>query len=202
MKNRQLGGSPLVALALLWGLALTSPALAQGDFSRDPGYVDIEKFVPTDQNNLKAEINLKANVLKLVANLSRHEEPEFAATLDQLKLIRLNSFGITESNRDHLVQQFDAMNAAVNRDPAWERIFMARDGSESYSIFIRTEDGTSIDGLLISGYDLADSANFINIVGTIDLSMIARIGERFDIDALEEVGRGLADDHHDGNDHE
>jgi hypothetical protein len=64
-----------------------------------PGYVDFGKFSPSASGGEFVEVNVKSNLISMVARLTKKEEPEIAELLSGLHLIRVNVIGLNEENR-------------------------------------------------------------------------------------------------------
>ena len=79
-----------------------------------------------------------------------------------------------------------AKTAKDLENKGWETIVKVRDKGEHAYIAIR-QDGNSIVGLVVLAAEEDDEIVLVNIVGTIDLDEIWRVGREFDIDHLDSV---------------
>ena len=78
-------------------------------------------------------------------------------------------------------------------EDGWEPVVRIRDEQEVIQILIR-HDGESIAGLAAMFVDGGDSAGFINIVGEVDPSQVARIGRQLNIRALSVIDEALEEE--------
>ena len=71
----------------------------------------------------------------------------------------------------------------------WIRLAKIKDGSEQVSVLILSDD-EAIHGLTVMVSDTGDgSFVFANVVGSIDLAAIQRLGEQMNIPGLDQLER-------------
>ena len=154
-----------------------------------PGYVDFERFGSFDLDDLTVEINLGGNLLNLLSGALEGEEDEFSQLLSSLDLIRVNVFELPEGRQSAA----ERMNSAVTdlRRQGWETVVRIHQEEEIH-ILIRSDDDLIL-GLLATWADPAGSVGMVNIVGSFDPALLARLARQLDIDALEDVDLGSLD---------
>ena len=175
----------LFLFSLLAVLIIARPAEAQDDFTSDPGYIDLQTVEAWFGERAKVEVNIKGALLELVAEASRHEDPELADLLAKLRAVQVRGYDVTpsdfaaaEGRMQDLAQRLEAQG--------WDTVIRVRDEGEFVNMFVRERDGV-IAGLVVMTLAPDDEESFfVNIVGEIDPKQIGRIGRTFDIDPLDD----------------
>jgi hypothetical protein len=173
----------VLSLALLVGLA--SLANAQGKLRDQPGYVDFQSMDISGGQEPKIEVTLKGSLLNLAARIASEEEPELASTLLSLEGILVRVYDAEDREPESYIDRL-AQTAKDLEDKGWETIVKVRDDGDHVYIAIREGDN-SIVGLVILAAEENDEIVLVNIVGTIDLDEIWRVGREFEIDHLDSV---------------
>ena len=173
----------------LWLIAAT---VAQAGVEQHPGYVDFAKFGLGDGEEATVEINLRGPMLKLAAAASDDDDPELGAMLSGLEGIFVRTYALD----DRSPSGFDKAIASISQhhqSSGWETIVKVREHDERAHIAIKM-DGDKIVGMTVVALDEKDRDEgvvFVNIVGTIDLAKVGRMGKHFDfdVDALDSLER-------------
>ena len=63
----------------------------------------------------------------------------------------------------------------------WKRIVKSRSDDEIANVYIKQNSNKQIIGLVVTSVDNDEEAAFVNIVGTIDLAAIGKLGKQFNI---------------------
>ena len=180
-----------IVIAMLL-ITVTINAQNKSDYSSEPGYVnfgDLSKFMQGDR---VTEINLEANILKMLSKLGGEDDPDFNALVGNLKLIRVNSFGIDDKNQSEVMQKI----ASIDKDltsKKWERIVKVKDRGENTNIYILpASDYENVLGLVVASVDdnrrkEGREATFVNIVGKINMEQLGKLGDKFNIPTLGRV---------------
>jgi hypothetical protein len=174
----------ILAAALL----AAAPASAQSksrDVEKHPAFVaDPGVLAFADEETEIIEISLRRSLLKPVAKMLAGEEPEVAALIDGLvgvNAVILNNWaGSMEKARDTFMALDDDL------PDGWERIVRVRSERELTLVYIHTDANDDIDGLLVlvqEGRELI----FTNLIGPVDLELVAGLEGRLDIPGLERV---------------
>ena len=69
----------------------------------------------------------------------------------------------------------------------WKRIVKTRSDDEMANVYIKQGSNKKIVGLVVTSVENDDEAAFVNIVGTIDLATIGKLGKQFNIPQLNGV---------------
>lgn len=169
-------------------LLMTGFALA--GVEQQPGYVDFAKFGLGAGEEATVEVNLRGPMLKLAAAASDDDDPELGAMLDGLDGIFVRTYALD----DRSPEAFEKAIASISKhmqETGWETIVRVRERDERAHIAIKLS-GDDIIGMTVLAMDDKDKDNevvFVNIVGTIDLDQIGRMGRHLDlgVDALDSL---------------
>jgi len=179
----------ILALIIL-GVTLSAPGFAQeDDYSKYAGFVDLPQLTGLKNAESSVEIYLKKPLLGLVAALNS-EDPSLQQLLANLALIRVEQFEMDPAQGPE-VQKIITNVAQKLEKQKWDKLVKAVDKGEHVEIFIKTEN-TKIAGLLVMALE-NNEATFINIVGELDLSLLGKLGEQFDIPVLNKASETATD---------
>lgn len=178
-----------ILTTVLWLFAAT---VAQAGVEQHPGYIDFAKFGLGAGEEPTVEINLRGPMLKLAAAASDDDDPELGSMLSGLEGIYVRTYQLD----DRSPSGFDKAIASISQHlqaSGWETIVKVREPDERAHIAIKM-DGDKIVGMTVVALDEKDRDEgvvFINIVGTIDLAKVGRMGKHFDfeVDALDSLER-------------
>jgi hypothetical protein len=160
-------------------LALTSAARAQ-----EAGFVDFGTLNPSGENQF-VEVNIKSNLIAMVAALTKKTEPEVTQVIEGLKQIRVNVLGLTKENRDDMKKRVTGIRESLDKS-GWERIVTAIEKHQDIGVFLKTKDAKTVEGICVTVVD-KDQVVLINVVGNIQPEKLAVVGERFDLEPLKHV---------------
>jgi hypothetical protein len=174
---------PLIGLATLVGaLALSLPAAGS-----DPGLVDFGAFDPPDDGSQFVEIQIKGNLINMVSRLARASEPEAADLLSKLRLIRVNILGLTDANRDQIVDRMRQLRGRLEVS-GWDRVVTAQDPSGAdVAVYLKLRGDEAVEGVVVTVLDGGKQAVFVNIAGDLRPEQLATVGERFNIEPLKNI---------------
>jgi hypothetical protein len=178
-----------ILTSVLWLFAVTA---AQAGVEQHPGYIDFSKFGLGAGEEATVEINLRGPMLKLAAAATDEDDPDVSEMLSGLEGIFVRTYELD----DHSPAGFDKAIASISQHlqtTGWETIVKVREPDERAHIAIKM-DGDKIVGMTVVALDEKDRDEgvvFINIVGTIDLAKVGRMGKHFDfdVDALDSLER-------------
>ncbi|HEX9740320.1 MAG TPA: DUF4252 domain-containing protein [Ignavibacteriaceae bacterium] len=167
----------------------TISAYSQSDYSKEPGYFDFGDLSSFEKGDGVTEVFLESNILQLVAAVTEDEEPELSAMLNGLNLVKVNVFEVSDKNESALRNKIDDLDTKLVSQK-WDRIVRTRGGEEAVNVYIKTSGNKkNIDGLVVTTLDKSGEAVFVNIVGTIDLKKIGKLGAKFDIPSLDKIDK-------------
>jgi hypothetical protein len=154
------------------------------------GYVDFGRFSPPKSGGQFVEVNIRDNLIGMVARLAAAQEPEVAELLGGLKRIRVNVIGLDDDNRSEIGDRVGKLATELS-DQGWERIVTARTGKDDVNVFLKMRDQEAVEGIVVTILQDNSEAVLINVVGDIRPEQIATLGERFDIEPLKKAGRAI-----------
>jgi len=150
----------------------------------DPGYVDFGKLNPTGDSQF-VEVNVKSNLIAMVANLTKKSEPEVAEVINGLKQIRVNVLGLNKDNREDITKRVTEIRASLDKI-GWERVVTAIEKNQDVGVFLKMKDAKTIEGLCVTVVEKGQAV-LVNIVGNIQPEKLAMVGERFNIEPLMHI---------------
>ena len=166
-------------------LILIIPIAAQtGDVTKEPGYVDFGSLTEFEKSTGVTEVILEEDLLSALAQISDDEDPNIMSVLDGLKLVKANVFEVDDSNRDKLLSKINSIDSKLS-GTSWKRIVKMRGEDEAANVYIKLNSKKQIIGLVVTSLESGGDAAFVNIVGTIDLATIGKLGKKFNIPHLE-----------------
>ena len=171
-------------------LLFCSSLIAQNtEATKEPGYVNFGSFTEFENSTGVTEVILDEDLLSVLAEISTEEDPNVMEILKGLKLVRANIFEVTENNKSELEAKVNSIDSKL-MNSNWKRIVKTRSNDEIANIYIKQNSNKQIVGLVVTSVGDDDEAAFVNIVGTIDLATIGKLGKQFNIPHLDGV------DHH------
>lgn len=172
----------LLALCLLPGIAR-----AADELEAHPGYVDLTAIETISDEEASIEVYLKGPVLRLVAEATRHDEPELADMLTRLKIIQVRGFDLKPDPEEVARVKKEIKNIAKQLESqGWEKVVRVRERHEHVDVYLKLK-GEAIIGLTVIAGESNDEIILVNIAGDIDPAQIGRIGRRFNITPLDSL---------------
>ena len=177
----------LIKLSILFVIALSSITFAQKkDYSGEPGYVDFAKFEGFINSDVTTEIIVENKLLRMVGRIVKNKDPELKDMMDNLKLIKAISFKTEESSFKDLSSNVQKISKKLD-GMGWDRIVKSKAKDRITYVYIKTKGDEDILGLAVMNVEEDGESSFVNVVGKINLDAIGRLGDRFDIPALDSV---------------
>ena len=179
----------ILALAAVLAAAAPDTSCAQDNLRADPGYLDLTTVEQWFDAEPWLEVNIKGALLNLIVGAAEAEDdPDLTNILSKLKAIEVRGYPLTSQNFDD-IDRHTRQLAGRLESQGWETVVRLREDDERVNVFLKS-NGNSIAGLVVMVLDPSDDdgAVFVNIVGDIDPKEVGRIGQRFDIDPLSNLG--------------
>lgn len=175
--------TPLAVGALALGLCLNAPA------GTNSGEVDFGKLGEPVKGSKYVEVNIGKNLISLAARLVEKQQPEAAALLRSVQLVRVNVLGLVDANRSDTEKRVGEIRTQL-AGQGWERIVAVQEQSgEDVAIFVKARSDEALEGLVVTVVDgQKKEAVFVNIVGNIKPEQIASVGEALNIEPLKKIG--------------
>lgn len=176
------------ALALAAALACAATRAAAAD--HPSGYVDFGKFTAPSSGGEFVEVNVKADLISMMARLAEKHEPEAAELLRGLQMVRVNVIALDDENRADVQKRVAKIRSELDGH-GWERVVTSQKKNEDVGIFLKMRGSESVEGLVITVIDGNKEAVLVNIVGDIKPEKIATVGQRLNIEPLRKIGDAL-----------
>ena len=177
----------VIKVALLSVALLSLPAIGSSQeepIESHPGYLNLDTILDGSDQYITSEVYLRNYILKMIAKVTQNQEPDFADMLRAIKLIRVVEFNFEDGEGSNTRDRGEELLKAM-ASSKWDTLVRSRDDGENLNICIQSDRGDHIYALAIVNWDDSEMT-IVNVVGDIDLEMLARLGEQFDIDALED----------------
>ncbi len=159
---------------------------AQANLNEDPGYVNFAALERRLDTESQFQVNIHGQMLKLVAEASREDDPEFADLLLRLRAIQVRSFPMLPSQIRNMERHSTAIGEELE-DKGWDTVVRLRDYGQFIDVY-DIENPDHILGLMMMVVDAeVNETIMINIVGDIAADELGRIGSKFDIAPLSDV---------------
>lgn len=174
----------LVTVTLLG--ALSEPVQAQ--LEEQPGYFPIDQFELLSPEALSLEINLNGALLELVASALDSEDPEFSELVRGLEGIRVRVAEAGDLDLAALRSEFSRA-AGWLEENGWDTLVRLREDDEELYVYTRLLDGDMV-GMTLLVLEPVEQVVVVNVVGTLDLALLASLADSLDIPQLDVAGLG------------
>lgn len=159
-------------------------ALAPLSRAQEAGFVDFGKLNPSGEDTF-VEVNIKSNLIAMVASLAKKAEPEVAQVIEGLKQIRVNVLGLTKENQGDMKKRIANIRETLDKS-GWERIVTAIEKDQDVGVFLKTKDAKTVEGVCVTVID-KNQVVLVNVVGDIQPEKLSVVGERFDVEPLKHI---------------
>lgn len=156
------------------------------DYTKEPGYVEFGDMSSFDSGENVTEVFIEKNLLNMVGNLTKDEDPVLSELLNGLVLVKVNSYSVTEKNASSIRAKINDIEKKLS-SRNWQRIVRSRNDGEFANVYIKTAGSSKIVGLVVTASDEDGEAAFVNIVGDIDLDAIGKLSKKFGIPSLDSI---------------
>ncbi|MBT8383947.1 MAG: DUF4252 domain-containing protein [Ignavibacteria bacterium] len=178
---------PLIALFSLTIIAQTD------NVKNEPGYVDFGDLAQFESSTGVTEVILDEDLLSILAQISTDDDPNVMAIMEGLKLVKANVFEVSEETESDLKSKINSIDSKLSGTD-WKRIVKTRSEDELANVYIKHNNNKQIIGLVVTSMESSGEAAFVNIVGTIDLATIGKLGKQFNIPQLDGMKNQKEDD--------
>ncbi|MGE5429571.1 MAG: DUF4252 domain-containing protein [Syntrophomonadaceae bacterium] len=178
----------LISVLIFCAAVLYSNSFAQNtDYKKEAGYIEFGDLSSLETGDNVTEVLLDEKLLKLAAGVSKKDNQELKNLLGGLKLVKVNSFGVSSKNESRIISKMNSLDADLT-GKNWDRIVKTRENGATTNVYIKTNGGNNVVGLVVTTLSTKGEASFINIVGKIDLETISNLSDNFSIPSLDSVG--------------
>lgn len=175
----------IIAVALIFS---TANLFAQEeDYSKYPGYANFGNLTVLEDGEMVTEIIIEEKLLKMVSKFTENDV-ELSDLISGLKLIKVNTFEVTPSNSSELMKRAKLIDQdLMNKN--WDRIVKTKSKGEVANVYIKTAGEDEFVGLTVVSIDEGGEAAFVNIVGSIDMDALGKLGQKFDIPGIDNISK-------------
>ena len=169
----------------LFALASTICLLSFNSTAFASGQIDFADL-SSHYGEPKVEVNLTADLMKMIGSFAKHEDPEVAEILSNLEFIKVRVYKLN-GDLDKATSTVEEVGRDLRNDD-WHTLVTVNDNEENQQVRILSKSTSGkIDGVVVmvvspEENDGEGEAVFINIVGEIDPDKIAKVTDTFDID--------------------
>lgn len=156
------------------------------DYKNHPGYVDFGSFEKFQNAEETVEVFIKGPLLKFAAKAAEIEDPEMGSLLNNLKLIKVNSFSMDNFSIDEVRNIMKTISKKIDRDK-WELMVRSKEKGEYVEVYTRFGQNDSLNGLVVMAVEEKGDAVFVNIVGDIDPDKLGKLSNKFNIPKMDSV---------------
>jgi len=175
----------IIAVALIFS---TANLFAQEeDYSKYPGYANFGNLAVLEDGEMVTEIIIEEKLLKMVSKFTENDV-ELSDLISGLKLIKVNTFEVTPSNSAELIKRAKLIDQDL-MSKNWDRIVKTKSKGEVANVYIKTAGEDEFVGLTVVSIDEGGEAAFVNIVGSIDMDALGKLGQKFDIPGIDDISK-------------
>ena len=167
-------------------LAFCTVALYAQEWRSSPGYIDFGTLGLFQGEKENVEIFLDQNLLKMVAEATKDNDPELAAELRGLNLIQVKGYGMRSDLIDPVSNKISSIVTSLERE-GWKPAAKMRVKKDDQAhVYMKTNGGKCV-GIMALVMD-KEKMMLVNIVGdNINTARLGKLGKKFNIDSLKDV---------------
>lgn len=188
--NAMEGTMKKALIGALLGVAFIAVGASPVRAADPAGFVDFGKLTPPASGGQFVEVNIKSNLIGMVAKLAGSAEPEVGELLRGLQQVRVNVIAMEDDNRAEVAERVKKIRVELDAK-GWDRVVTVQDGNEDVGVFIKLRGEEAVEGLVVTVLTGDKEAVLVNIVGNIRPEQVALVGERFNIEPLKKAGEAL-----------
>jgi hypothetical protein len=186
----------LIAAVLVLGCAsLAFMGMSGTRETASPGQVDFGAFAAPGNGAEFVEVNLTSNLISLASKLFDKQEPDVAKLLTSVELVHVAVIGLDDDNKSDLRERAEKVRKQMD-GKGWERIVAAQKDDKDVSVYLKSQNKDTVQGIVVMAMERGQKAVFVNIVGDIKPEQIAMLGETLHIDPLKKLGESTQGLHH------
>ena len=166
-------------------LSATSLMAQEKDYSGYAGFANFGDLTALQDGEMVTEILIEEKLLRMVAKFTKDDE-ELSDLIGGLKLIKVNTFEVTPSNSEELMDRAKSIDKDLMAKN-WDRIVKTKSRGEVANVYIKTAGEDEFVGITVVTVDEGGEAAFVNIVGSINMDTLGKLGQKFDIPGLDDI---------------
>ena len=170
---------------LFFAAAVNILAQEETDYSIYPGFADFGNLSALEDGEMVTEILIEEKLLRMVSKFTK-DDPELSDLIGGLKLIKVNTFEVTPNNETKLMDRAKMIDKDL-MSKNWDRIVKTKSRGEIANVYIKTKGDDEFVGITVVAIDEGGEAAFVNIVGSINMDTLGKLGQKFDIPGLDDI---------------
>ena len=171
--------------AVIFVLSAASLSAQETDYSIYPGFANFGDLSGLEDGEMVTEILIEEKLLKMVGKFTK-DDPELSNLINGLKLIKVNTFEVTPNNEEELMNRAQKIDKDL-MTKNWDRIVKTKSRGEVANVYIKTKGDDEFVGITVVTVDKGGEAAFVNIVGSINMETLGKLGQKFDIPGLDDI---------------
>jgi hypothetical protein len=183
MTKPGIGALLLLSVLSVW---IAAPAAAQ--LEQHPGYFPHERFSLLPPESVSLEVNLAGPMLGLIAAAVGEDDPAFAQLVRGLEGIRVRIAEVSELDPEALRAGFREAGGWLG-EQGWQTVVRLREDDEELYVYLRVVDGATV-GATVMALEGQEEVVIVNVVGPLDLALLASLADSLDLPQLDVRGRG------------
>jgi len=172
-------------LSVLVLMSAASIMAQEKDYSGYAGFANFGDLSALEDGEMVTEILIEEKLLRMVAKFTKDDE-ELSDLIGGLKLIKVNTFEVTPSNSEELMDRAKSIDRDLMAQN-WDRIVKTKSRGEVANVYIKTAGDDEFVGITVVTVDEGGEAAFVNIVGSINMDTLGKLGQKFDIPGLDDI---------------
>lgn len=182
----------LIIVAVIFTANLLNAQSSKYDYSNEPGFFDFGDLSKLESGQQVTEVLLPESMIQSIQEMSEDDE-DIKKLLSNIKFIRVSSYGITEKNMKAIETKFKEFDKDL-LSKNWDRMVTTNDKKGGVNIYVKNPGKEGIHGLVILAKRKNGEATFVNIVGKLDLKSLGKIGGKFNIPNMQNMGNFTGED--------
>ncbi|MDX1699271.1 MAG: DUF4252 domain-containing protein [Melioribacteraceae bacterium] len=170
---------------LFFAITVNLSAQEDTDYSIYPGFADFGNLSALEDGEMVTEILIEEKLLRMVSKFTK-DDPELSDLIGGLKLIKVNTFEVTPNNEDKLMDRAKMIDKDLMKKN-WDRIVKTKSRGEVANVYIKTDGDEEFVGITVVAIDEGGEAAFVNVVGSINMETLGKLGQKFDIPGLDDI---------------
>lgn len=179
--------NPLKTLVvMLFVMSLGLFAQQKVDYSKEPGYFDYSKFLPSKVGEPTTEVYLEEPLLKMAGRMAEDKNENVSSMISALKLVKVNEFETEQKESPEMQSAIESMDKDLLAKQ-WDRIIKTKSKNDFTNVYVKSGSDGKFMGLVVTSLNKNGKATFVNIVGRIDLETIKQLSEQFNFSTGEKA---------------
>jgi hypothetical protein len=155
------------------------------DYTKEPGYVDFGDLSSLAADGAGTEINLEGQMLKNAAKSFQKDNPDLAELINGLKVVRVNQFNTKAKNKTKVENKIEALDKELI-SANWNKVVKTNGKAEIAYVYIKTNGGEKVCGVVVLNYKNNKQAAFVNIIGDIKMEKLSSLTDKFNLPRIKE----------------